>query len=209
MGQGAPVEAWAMLALLLAATLTSPFPTNNPICTQYFPSTCSEAVGEWLPQYATPDTFWDGATHITQRDGFAMSTNSGTLVVFTIDLQRAHVTYDTARRIVFYETGCCSWDEIVLAYQSTLPPKPLVNRDLSTLKTTRGVQLGMTSAAVIGIYGAAKLQFVKGHGRVSVLAYTTWPPRNKLSKTHSECGQFQNFYFRENRLILIQLGNGC
>jgi hypothetical protein len=203
------LEGFLMLALLLAATLASPFPTNNPICAQYFPSTCSEAVGEWLPQYATPDTFWDGASHITQPDSFALSTHNGTLVVFTINLQKARVTYDATHRIVFYETGCCSWEEIVLAYQSTLPPKPLVNRDLSRLKTTRGVQLGMTSAAVIGIYGAAKPQFVKGHGRVSVLAYTTWPPRDKLSKTRSECGQFQNFYFRNSRLILIQLGNGC
>ena len=198
-----------MLGLLLTVALVGPLPTNNPICTQYFRTACSEAVGQWLPQYATPDTFWDGATHIAQRDSFARSTNNGTLAVFTINLQKAHVTYDTAHRIVFYETGCCSWDEVVLAYQSTLPPKPLANSDLATLKTARGVQLGMTSAAVTGIYGAAKAQFVKGHGRVSVLAYTTWPPRNKLSKTHSECGQFENFYFQYGRLIQIQLGNGC
>ncbi len=196
-----------MLGLLLAAALATP--TNPPICVQYFPRTCSQAVGEWLPQFATPDTYWDGAAHITQRDSFPLSTNTGTLAVFTINLQKAHAIYDTVHRIVFYETGCCSWDEIVLAYESTLPPKSLVNRDLSTLKTTRGVRLGMTSAAVVGIYGVAKPQFVKGHGRVSVLAYTTWPPRNQLSKTRSECGQFQNFYFRNNRLVQIQLGNGC
>ncbi len=198
-----------MLGLLLAAVLASPLPTNPPICVQYFHDACSEATGQWLPQFATPDTFWDDATHITQRDSFTLSTNSGTPVVFTINLQKARVTYDRAHRIVFYETGCCSWEEIVLAYQSTLAPKSLMNRDLSTLKTARGVRLGMTPGAVIGIYGAAKPQFVKGHGRVSVLAYTTWPPRNKLSKTHSECGQFQNFYFRNDRLVEIQLGNGC
>jgi hypothetical protein len=198
-----------MFGLLLVVALASPLPTNNPICEQYFKSACSEAVGQWLPQFATPDTYWDGATHITQRDNIEQNKVNGTLVVFTISLQKAHVVYDTSHRIALYETGCCSWNEIVLAYQSTLPPKPLANRDLSAVKTARGIRLGMTSADVVRIYGATKPQFVKGEGRVSVLAYTTWPPRNKLSNTHSECGQFQNFYFRSGRLIMIQLGNGC
>ncbi len=147
-------EGGSVLALLLAAALASPLPSNPPICAQYFPTTCSQAVGEWLPQFAYPSDFWDGATHVTQRDSFGETTSNGTLVVFTIEMQRAHVIYDTARHIVFFVTGCCSWGEVVLAY-------------------------------------------------------TTWPPRNKLSKTHSECGQFQNFYFRNDRLVQIQLGNGC
>jgi hypothetical protein len=48
--------------------------------------------------------------------------NGGTLVVFSISLQKAHVTYDRAHHIAFYWTGCCSWSETVLAYASP-PPK--------------------------------------------------------------------------------------
>lgn len=204
-----PVEGPLMLALLLAVALASPAPTNDPNCVPYFHDACSEAVGQWLPEFATPDAFWDDATRITQRDSLEQNKVDGTLAVFTIELQKARVVYDRTHRIVFYETGCCSWNEIVLAYESTPPPKPVVDRDLTMLKTARGVRLGMTTSDVVRIYGDTKPQFVKGHGRVSVLAYTTWPPRNQLSKTHSECGQFQNFYFRNGRLILIQLGNGC
>lgn len=194
-----------MLGFLLAAAVASP--SNPPICAQYFPSTCNQAVGEWLPQFATPDMFWDSATHITQRDSFPQSPNSGTLVVFTIELQKAHVIYDAAHRRVFYETGCCSWDEVVLSYAGA-PPKPLVNGNLSLLKTTRGVRLGMSPLDVVRIYGTALPQRV-ARTNLTVFAYTTWPPRAKLSKTHSECGQFENFYFQGETLVLIQLGNGC
>src|SRR5271156_526684 len=100
-----------MLGLLLAATLASPLPTNPPECEQYYPKACSEAVGEWLPQFATPDASWDGATHITKRDRFLRTTNDGTLVVFSIYLQKAGVRYDRAHGIAFYYTGCCSWSE--------------------------------------------------------------------------------------------------
>lgn len=197
-----------MVGLLLAAVLASPLPTNPPICAQYFPTTCSQALGEWLPQFATPDTFWDGATHITQRDNFSRATNNGSIVVFTVELQKAHVVYDKAHRIALYDTGCCSWSETVEAYASP-PPKAVLDADLSALKTTRGVRLGMSRDAVTHIFGAAKAQAVPHHAGVSVLAYTTWPTRDKLSKTHSECGQFENLYFQNDRLISIQLGNGC
>ncbi|MGB6986080.1 MAG: hypothetical protein WBD74_08940 [Candidatus Aquilonibacter sp.] len=196
-----------MLALLLAAALASPVPTNPPICPQYFHEACSEATGKWLPQFATPDMFWDSATHITQRDSFPQSPSSGTLVVFTVELQKAHVIYDGAHRRVFYETGCCSWNEVVLSYAGA-PPKPLANRDLSLLKTTRGVQLGMSPLDVVRIYGTALQQRI-ARTNLTVFAYTTWPPRNELSKTRSECGQFENFYFQGETLVLIQLGNGC
>lgn len=196
-----------MLELILAVALASPAPTNPPICAQYFPSACNQAVGEWLPQFATPDTFWDRATRVTQRDGFSLSPGSGTLVVFTIALQKAHVIYDPAHGRVFYETGCCSWDELVLSYASA-PPQPLEDRNLWPLKTTRGVALGMSRWEVMRIYGATDPQLV-AQSDVTVLAYTTWPPRNKLSKTHSECGQFENFYLHNDKLVQIQLGNGC
>ena len=196
-----------MLALLLAAALARPVPTNPPICAQYFPSTCNQAVGEWLPQFATPDAFWDHATHITQRDRFPQNPKGGTLIVFTVEMQKAYVIYDAAHGRVFYETGCCSWDETVLAYVFA-PPKTLANQNLWPLKTVRGVTLGMDPWEVMRIYGSSERRIVENTDLI-VLAYTTWPPRNKLSKTKSECGQFENFYFRLNKLIEIQIGDGC
>lgn len=208
MYQRGPVERTLVLALLLAAALASPTPAASPpFCAQYFHAACSEATGKWLPSFGYPSDFWDGATRITQRDTFSRA-HAGTLAVFSNSLQKAYVTYDRAHHLAFYRTGCCSWGETVLAYASP-PPKTVVDGDLSGLKTARGIRLGMSPADVMGVYGNAKAQIVPQHAGVSVLAYTTWPPRNQLSKTHSECGQFQNFYFQDNRLVLIQLGNGC
>jgi len=200
-----------MIALLasIVLALTSPrvLPTDPPLCLQYFPAACNEAVGQWLRQFATPDTFWDRATHITQRDSFPQSPKGGTFVVFRPELQKAHVIYDAAHGRVFYETGCCSWSETVLAY-SVAPPALLANQNLWPLRTTRGIQLGMTPWEVMRVYGDA-MRLPLSQPGMTVLAYTTWPPRDKLSKTHSECGQFENFYFFNNALVLIQLGNGC
>jgi len=58
-------------------------------------------------------------------------------------------------------------------------------------------------------YGKSIPQQVLGHRDVSVLSYTTWPPRKSLKVIHTPCGQFQNFFFRDDRLVMIQLGNGC
>jgi hypothetical protein len=86
----------------------------------------------------------------------------------------------------------------------------VVDHDLSALHTVRGIRLGMSPGGVTLRYGANTLRRVPRAKDVYVLAYTTWPPKSQVTGiVRSPCGQFQNFYFRNDRLVLIQLGNGC
>jgi len=126
---------------------------------------------------------------------------------------KGYVVYDPVHRIAFYEQGCCSWEDLVAAADTPAPPKPVVMRDLQNLTTMRGVRLGQTVRQVERIYGAATLLAVHGHPHVEFLAYTTWPPYIHAGHYpphwRDPCGQFENFYFRQGRLMLIQLSNGC
>jgi hypothetical protein len=119
--------------------------------------------------------------------------------------------YDPVHRIVFYGEGCCSWSDLVAAADVRPPRHRIVERDLRALQTLRGVRLGMSPMQVMSVYGRAKLLAVVGHPRVRMLAYTTWPPVASAIQGAGplQCGQFQTFYFRHQRLVLIQLGNGC
>jgi hypothetical protein len=214
-----------MLALLLMATIASPqaLPKNPPECVQYFHAACNEALGEWLPTFSKSSVFWDAATHVSVRDAFVYESEpsepsdrfgfegpaDGTSFVYGFAGKPAgRVVYDYAHRIAFYEYGCCSGLDVVAAYAAP-PPTTVGDRDLRALKTVRGIHLGMTSAEVTFIYGSATPQRVAYFPDVDVLPYTTWPPSKEETMIHSPCGQFENFYFRDDRLVLIQLGNGC
>jgi hypothetical protein len=122
---------------------------------------------------------------------------------------RGHVVYDPAHRIAFFEQGCCSASEVVAAADVVPPPKHVVTNDLSGLSTVRGIRLGETPTAVMQIYGKSKMLTVTGHAGLQMLAYTTWKPFKSVSTVASPCGQFQNFVFRQERLIYIRFGNGC
>ena len=180
-------------------------------------------MGRWLPHFGFSSAFWDRATHTGKRDGFvygkARSADGGYVgfqgleegTAFTYGLAgppRGFAMYDGARHIAFFSEGCCSSNDVVAAADVAPPPKRLVSRDFRNLVTVRGVRLGQTEAEVMRTHGTATLQRVPGHDGVGVLSYTTWPPAASVG-THSACGQFQNFYFRKGRLVLIQLGNGC
>jgi hypothetical protein len=173
-----------MLALLLTASLSA-----------------------WLPAFANSSAFWDDAVHISQRDEFSYIGANGTS--FVVGPARGRVVYDYTHHIALYHVGCCAWGDVVLGYAS-LPPERVVNRDLTALHTVRGIRLGMSPGGVTLRYGANTLRRVPRAKDVYVLAYTTWPPKSQMiGITRSPCGQFQNFYFRNDRLVLIQLGNGC
>jgi hypothetical protein len=210
-----------MLALLLAATLATPLPTNPPGCVQYFHEACSEALGEWLPGFAFGSVFGDSARHIKQIDDFLYAgkkapssdllglrgPDDGTFFVYgDAGPPKGDVVYDYAHAIAFYDQGCCSWHESAIGYASA-PPKRVVDRDLSALKTVRGIHLGMSPAAVEAIYGANRLRALPKAPGVSVLAYTAtlkMPASYRVS-----CEQDDDFYFRDNRLVLIQLDDAC
>jgi hypothetical protein len=177
-------------------------------------------LGEWLPAFTFPHDFSNEALRIRQRDGFSYEGEvpsgdllglqgpaDGTFLAYgDVGSPKGHVVYDYRHRIVFYEVGCCSWRDAVAACAGP-PPKRVVDRDLSALRTVRGIRLGMLPADVEAIYGANILRADPKTPHVFVLAYTTWL---KMPATiHAPCGQDEDFYFRDNRLVLIQLGNGC
>jgi len=193
-------------------------------CRPYFHDACSEAMGRWLPSFGASSVWWDRATRIDKRDGFIYGNerpsspsflgmqgpDDGSRFVYgTAGPPRGRAVYDRTHRIAFYQQGCCGWSDVVAAADAPAPPKLLLSRDLRNLSTVRGVRLGQTEAEVMATYGKSTPQPVPGHLGVSVLPYTTWPPRKSVTYVHTPCGQFQNFFFRNDRLVLIQLGNGC
>jgi hypothetical protein len=215
---------------LLIAGIVFAFPGASPTPTQFGPA-WDQALGAWLPSFGEAASVWrDGhATRIEQRDGFAYKTKSHGPWVDALGFQgpydgthfiygeagppRVWVVYDYSQHVAFYAQGCCSWQEVVAALDLTLPPNPVIARNLSTLHTKRGIHLGMRAAEVTRIYGASPLLAVHDHKDVKMLAYTTWKPFKEVRGVGAgfpgTCGQFQNFYFRNDQLILIQLGNGC
>jgi hypothetical protein len=202
-------------------TLATPLPTNPPECAQYFHQACSEALGEWLPGFAFSSVFRGDAKHITHTDGFVYAgknapspdllalrgPDDGTFFVYgDAGPPKGDVVYDYAHHIAFYDQGCCSWFESVAGYASP-PPKRIVDRDLSTLRTERGIRLGMSPADVEAVYGANTLRALPKTPGISVLAYTA--VLKMPSTIRAACEQDDNFYFRDSRLVLIQVGNAC
>lgn len=118
------------------------------------------------------------------------------------------VVYDRARRIVLFEKGCCALRGVALSTNVAPPPKPVSNANLATVRTARGVTLGMTQAQVKAIYGAAHPYGSKSLPGVTTLSYTTMTKKPTESGGDA-CGQFQSFSFRDNRLISIELLAGC
>jgi hypothetical protein len=112
--------------------------------------------------------------------------------------------YDYTHHIAFYEVGCCSWQSATEIAGASLPPKHLVRRDLLALSTERGVRLWQTETEVMNIYGKATLVPAPRHPDVRILSYAKAFP---FESDH--CGQTQTFFFREHRLIEIQLTNAC
>jgi hypothetical protein len=182
-------------------------------CARVFGVACKNwRIGAWLPTFGDSNNAWlEGhAALVRVRDEFAANPDSGTFFVYgNAGPPRGHVIYDPRRKIAFYEQGCCSWHDVVAASGVRPPPVPVATADLSALHTVRGVRLGMLPSDVMRIYGRAKFAPMHTHVNLKLLAYTTLPPANTVVKLSTRCGQFQNFYFRARRLVLIQLGNGC
>lgn len=117
------------------------------------------------------------------------------------------VAYDRAHRIALYNQGCCAWRGYVLVANMAGPPKTVTQMDLSGVRTMRGIVLGMSEQQVRNIYGTVASHTEKNLAGATVLSYTTL--KNKPSDTGIPCGQYQNFTFRNNRLVSIELLAGC
>jgi hypothetical protein len=120
---------------------------------------------------------------------------------------KGRVLYDPSHKIVLYQEGCCAWRSAVLASGIAPPPRGVQSADLSTVRTQRGLTLGMTQAQIAGVYGKTAPHSVRGVAGVTMLSYTTM--HGNPSSAANACGQFQNFAFRGGKLFYIELLAGC
>jgi hypothetical protein len=163
----------------------------------------------WLPTFGSANAFQKQASHLSQFDrinyfapwipsapDLRLQPADGTYFVYgDTNPRTVRVVYDYAHNITFYEQGCCSTREFVAAYASP-PPDAVANHDLATLVTFRGIHLAMSPGDVQRVYGPARLKPIPQRPGVLVLAYT------------APC-QFRNFFFINDRLVLIQFAAGC
>jgi len=212
------------LAVTFVAAKSAPSPPLSDAaieaqCRPYFHDACSEAMGHWLPGLGSVELSPGRATTLVARgDDFQYERrrgsagvldfsgpSDGTLFVFgSAGPPRGRAVYDYAHHIAFYNVGCCSWQAVTETADAPLPPKPLVGRDLLALSTARGIRLWQTEAEVTRIYGTATFLRVPRHPNVRVLSYA-----HEFPFGPNRCWTTQTFFFREHRLIQIQLTNAC
>lgn len=184
-------------------------------CRRYFKhAVCSEALGRWLPAeldddrtVRQPTRAFDGfhGAGTVPSQAFAARMPAGTAFVHgSAGPPHGTAVYDRRHRIAFYGEGCCSYFTTVLVAGVSPPPVALANRDLVNVRTDMGIGLGDSSAAVMRVYGPAALRSVGGRPSIRVLSYEN----AKLPKG-MPCVQRQTFGFRNDRLLSIELYNGC
>lgn len=199
---------------------------------QVYGTAWSPALGAWLPRIGESFDPWsEGLTSWSVSDDFFVCSRgplaaptpfhsfyfagrgcpllkNGTYFVYgNAGPPKGHVVYDRPRRTVLYEEGCCAWKSFTLSSGIGPPPKAVQNADLSAVHTARGIALGMTEAQVTKVYGNAVLHKEPHVSGVVMLSYTSL--KLKPSASGNKCGQFQNFAFRDGRLIYIELTAGC
>jgi hypothetical protein len=120
---------------------------------------------------------------------------------------KGSIVYDPSGGIVLFNTGCCAWRGYVLAEGTGAPPQSVAQASLKDVRTQRGIELGMKPAQVTAIYGPAKLRPGGSRPAMSALYYTTM--RGTPNNSPDACGQHQSFFFKQGRLVQIDLLAGC
>ncbi len=229
-----PIRLAWLATLAVAAMLTSagrsgaasPRPAWTPRpdarveadCRKYFKhAVCSEALGRWLPALdrreadppvRLPTRVLESFVHVTgtTKGPFNARTPAGTFFVFgDAGPPRGRVAYDPRHRIAFYADGCCSYFHTVLASGVAPPPRAVAARDLRGVTTDLGIRLGDSPAAVKRVYGSAELQREPAHLESAFLAYENGLPR----PPPGPCVQRDTFVFRNGRLVMLDIDNGC
>jgi hypothetical protein len=208
--------AWALRGAPAAA---APSATPNPeiACRVNFGDACSEAMGRWLARVPSP-AFGEHVdrSHVEDRiidpagtgmDVFLGATTvyGGTRFVYgTAGPPKGFAVYDPVHRIAYYDEGCCSWHDVVVASDVGPPPKKIATRSLTGLRTASGLRLGDSILAVERVYGSSRLRRVRGQ-----------PSRRTLSYVHSfrfgvnVCQDRMTFLFDRGRLAAMDFGKAC
>ena len=222
--------AWVLGALMTAASAASsstyinydriadvPFRPPSD-CAQYYRSACANwRLGPWLPTLgdtfepwrkgeAKETAFEDGFVYEGRTQHYRTSTfyDPADGTGFTYGMAgppKGAAVYDYEHHLAFYSQGCCDWRAFVEAQGVRPPPLRVVDRNLTSLRTRRGIALGQSIAQVEAVYGPNRLRPLPGHADIRMLYY-----HHPFDRS---CGQVQNFGFRNGVLIYIELTEAC
>jgi len=193
--------------------------TPQPVTTMPPRLHVDDQLGAWLPHLAGAvyGPYQKGGTESPLSDWFLYpgapaddqhifgnGPQDGTSFVYgRAGPPRVHVVYDATHRIVYYSEGCCSSGTTTLAANILPPPHPVVSRDLTGLRTYRGIALGDSPEQVELIFGKAILRTIQKDPTESVLSYYYRYPESY------SCGRERNFLFVNGRLTMIEYRHGC
>jgi len=189
------------------------------MCRPYFGAACSEAIGKWLPRVPNawmPRTL---VTNTTVRDRIIDPAGSGppaflgmrgvyqgTHFVYGLaGPPQGHAVYDPVHRIAYYDEGCCSWHEVVVASNAKAPPKTMATRSLVGLRTQSGIRLGDKPSLVESIYGRAEFRSVARSSHQLTLSYY----RVVRYPKYSPCDERTTFLFADGELTAINIIDEC
>ncbi len=214
-----------MIALLLAAVLSLPYPRPSDLgdivpvdnCAQLYkdPKACNNwKLATWLPEIGPALGLTKNAATVVFTDGFLFDRRSfdprnrfdGTSFVDgKAGKPGGEAFYDALHRIAFYYQFCCAWSRAVLAAGVGPPPLTVANRILTSARTQRGLRLGMTTSEALQIYGGSRPEASASIPGVEVRSYRhPMPPPSSPT-----CEQDMALGFYRDRLIYIGITNAC
>lgn len=212
---------------MLIATLFLPYshPSSREVmppdnCSRYYGKMCANwRLATWLPSMGEPLQLPRGVEPaiVSFSDEFVYhdvapkkpawtppegGPKTGTEFVYgNAGPPKGIALYDTADHIAFYVQGCCAWHGTVLAAMVPPPPLPVQHAPLRDVKTVHGLALGETRTQVERLYGRGTPFAVPNMPGVTVLAYK--------HVIKSPCEQDQSIGFLHDRVVYIELTNGC
>jgi hypothetical protein len=126
----------------------------------------------------------------------------GAIYGFRVGSDKWRVVYDPANHLAYYGESCCAFGRDVLMRVLTAAPHGVPRRDLSNMRTARGVRIGMTAAQVRAHEGAAPRRIGAARNGRTALAY--WS-----SLDGKTCVEERTFVFAHDRLQAIHVVEGC
>ena len=191
-------EKWLPAVSVAPVNHVVPTPDGRPSVSQYF--MCQNE-----PVSTIPATRFDYAL-----SGCPMLSNQGTKYYTGMaGPQRGNVVYDRVHQIVLFSRGCCSVESAIVAAGIGPPSTSVYEADLTNVRTSGGLKLGMSIDAVEKIFGPTAQRSVTGRPGLVVLLYGTKPPQPSQLCGGDAGKQTLTLAFRNTRLTYIEIGTGC